>query len=338
MREGAGEEREVLAAEGLVDDQPGVPATLYGVRLRVDARCGDGAELNSDEHHGAAFCSRSRDEEVVRRLRDRPRQRGEGRPQGRIGNLERHETGVEQRHHPVDGGGVIREASFGERGQQSAQLVLGGRRALRGSQRACRRVDGGAEEFDVLRFCRVPSENRLRQGLGVESSGGRLSCGRSLDARRCRRRGLRLDPPRGRRRRWRVRGVRRVRVGARRRCGADERHRGARRCNMGELHSINVARTTGRARRTRSPLRRALERPGRSSCGLVPAHYDANGVEARRANVHEVEDASSGKCGQLPAGGACVDFLGPGDDHHEIVNTLSSRSGTPTTEHRIRVR
>ena len=44
------------------------------------------------------------------------------------------------------------------------------------------------------------------------------------------------------------------------------------------------------------------------------------------------------KCGLLPAGAICIDFLGPDDEHFAVVNVVSTRAGTPTTEHRITVR
>ncbi len=44
------------------------------------------------------------------------------------------------------------------------------------------------------------------------------------------------------------------------------------------------------------------------------------------------------KCGLLPAGATCIDFLGPDDEHFAVVNIVSTRAGTPTTEHRITVR
>ena len=44
------------------------------------------------------------------------------------------------------------------------------------------------------------------------------------------------------------------------------------------------------------------------------------------------------RCGLLPAGAICIDFLGPDDEHFEVVNIVSRRSDTPTTAHHITVR
>ena len=43
-------------------------------------------------------------------------------------------------------------------------------------------------------------------------------------------------------------------------------------------------------------------------------------------------------CGTLPPGAACLDFLGPDDEHFSIVDIVSKRAGAPNTEHRITVR
>ena len=43
-------------------------------------------------------------------------------------------------------------------------------------------------------------------------------------------------------------------------------------------------------------------------------------------------------CGTLPPGAACLDFLGPDDEHFSIVDIVSRRTGAPDTEHRITVR
>ena len=43
-------------------------------------------------------------------------------------------------------------------------------------------------------------------------------------------------------------------------------------------------------------------------------------------------------CGQLPAGRACIAFLGLNDEHFEVASIVSKSPGTPTTEHRITIR
>lgn len=44
-------------------------------------------------------------------------------------------------------------------------------------------------------------------------------------------------------------------------------------------------------------------------------------------------------CGQVPAGGTCIGLLAPGDGGHTSLATITSeRSGTPTVEHRVRIR
>ncbi|MSQ41639.1 MAG: matrixin family metalloprotease [Dehalococcoidia bacterium] len=43
-------------------------------------------------------------------------------------------------------------------------------------------------------------------------------------------------------------------------------------------------------------------------------------------------------CDQLSKGDVCVDFLGPGKQQYDTVTIVSTRDGTPTTEHRITVR
>lgn len=44
------------------------------------------------------------------------------------------------------------------------------------------------------------------------------------------------------------------------------------------------------------------------------------------------------KCGLVPAGGMCIDFLGPADQHFEVATIVSTRAGTPETEHRLVIR
>lgn len=44
------------------------------------------------------------------------------------------------------------------------------------------------------------------------------------------------------------------------------------------------------------------------------------------------------KCGLLRPGGVCIGFLGPGDDHFAVTTIVSTRSGSPTVEHRITIR
>lgn len=72
--------------------------------------------------------------------------------------------------------------------------------------------------------------------------------------------------------------------------------------------------------------------------GVVNNSERPRRFELRTGPVDEPTSVLIHDCGTVRPGGACINFLGVGDDHYELVAIVSRGAGTPRTEHHLVVR
>jgi hypothetical protein len=72
--------------------------------------------------------------------------------------------------------------------------------------------------------------------------------------------------------------------------------------------------------------------------GVVNNSQEPRRFELRTGPLEDPNSVLIHACGNVRPGGACINFLGIGDDHFEAVSVVSTASGTPRTEHHLEVR
>jgi len=72
--------------------------------------------------------------------------------------------------------------------------------------------------------------------------------------------------------------------------------------------------------------------------GVVNNSEEPRRFELRTGPVDDPNSVLIHACGNVRPGGACINFLGIGDHHFEAVSVVSTRAGTPQTEHHLEVR